>query len=69
MVLRQQQKDSDSQRRRQDVEDGKRTPADAVKEAWADQSALLTKISKSNRTDVEHLLNFLNFEIMCSDQF
>ena len=31
--------------------------------AWTDQSALLAKISASNRKDVEHLLNFLNFEI------
>ncbi len=35
----------------------------AVREAWGDQAALLDKISRSNRSDVEQLLNFLNFEI------
>ena len=75
MVLRQQQKDEDSKRRRREriameEEEAERaghgagpSRGDAVREAWGDQSALLDKISKSNRSDVEHLLNFLNFEI------
>ena len=34
-----------------------------LQEAWADQAALLSKISASNRNDVEELLNYLNYEI------
>ena len=34
-----------------------------TQEAWADQAALLSKISSSNRNDVEELLNYLNYEI------
>lgn len=60
MCLRQQQRDEDYKRKKADK--GQDLTA-AVKEAWADQEQLLTRISTTNRRDIEHLLNFLNFEI------
>ena len=64
MVLRQQQKDEDSRRRRWERDRREEEEREVgVKEAWGDQAALLEKISKSNRGDVEQLLSFLNFEI------
>ena len=67
MELRQAQKDEDSRRRRVSAEQNggadAATTDKAIKEAWMDQNALLAKISDSNKQDVEHLLNFLNFEI------
>ena len=32
-------------------------------EAWTNQEQLFSKITSSNKRDIEHLLNFLNFEI------
>ncbi len=72
MVLRQQQKDEDSARRKRERDklgdDGgdqqqEEQEESHIRQAWADQAALIHKISKSNRSDVEQLLNFLNLEM------
>ena len=34
-----------------------------LQEAWTNQEQLFSKITNSNKRDIEHLLNFLNFEI------
>ncbi|XP_059090211.1 glutamate-rich protein 3-like [Tigriopus californicus] len=63
MELRQQQKDDDAREKKREETDETRDKAQEVKDAWVDQNTLLAKISDTNRSDVEHLINFLNFEI------
>nr|XP_040565747.1 glutamate-rich protein 3-like [Lepeophtheirus salmonis] len=64
MELRQKQREEDYKKKKNEKEIySVKSPSTAVKEAWIDQDNLLKKISVDNRQDIEHLLNFLNFEM------